>query len=55
MKGKDLIKDNLYQELEFAKEALFASRTLKEAKFWQEKIRYLESLIKKNNINRKKQ
>ncbi|MEM5815669.1 MAG: hypothetical protein QXL14_01320 [Candidatus Aenigmatarchaeota archaeon] len=55
MKWKMPIENNLYQELEFAKEALFSSRTLKEVKFWQEKIRYLESLIKKNNINRKKQ
>ncbi|MGC8993585.1 MAG: hypothetical protein ACP5H3_02430 [Candidatus Aenigmatarchaeota archaeon] len=38
-------KSELIEELERAKEALFASRTIKEAKFWQEKITYLESII----------
>lgn len=49
------VQNELYQELEFAKEALFSSRTLKEARFWQEKIKYLEGLMKKNNINKKRQ
>lgn len=38
-------KSELMEELERAREALFASRTIKEAKFWQEKILYLESLL----------
>jgi len=41
----------LYEELEVAKEALFSSRTLREAKFWQEKIRYLEALLKQKDLN----
>lgn len=55
MREKIIIQNDLYQELELAKEALFSSRTLKEVKFWQEKIKYLEGLIKKKHINSKKQ
>jgi len=52
MKAKTF--DNaLYEELEAAKEALFSSRTLKEVKFWQEKIKYLEGLLKQKNLNPK--
>ena len=40
-------KDYLLEELEIAKEALFRSKTIKEAKFWQEKIAYLNSLLDK--------
>jgi hypothetical protein len=41
-------EDHLLEEIEMAKEALFRSRTIKEAKFWQEKIAYLNSLLNKN-------
>ena len=51
---KRLVENELYEELEVAKEALFSSRTLKEAKFWQEKIKYLENLLNKNNLKTKK-
>ena len=48
MKMKEHSKENyLLEELEFAKDALFRSRTIKEAKFWQEKIAYLNSLLNK--------
>ncbi|MEM5815348.1 MAG: hypothetical protein QXD89_02580 [Candidatus Aenigmatarchaeota archaeon] len=53
MREKNNMQNELFEEIEAAKEALFASRTLKEAKFWQEKIKYLESLLKQKNINRK--
>jgi len=52
MKAK-AFDNELYEELEAAKEALFLSRTLKEVKFWQEKIKYLESLLKQKNLNSK--
>ncbi|MCS7094131.1 MAG: hypothetical protein RMJ18_03045 [Candidatus Aenigmarchaeota archaeon] len=55
MRGRVSMENELYQELEAAREALFMSRTLKEARFWQEKIKYIESLLKKNNIKNKKQ
>jgi len=54
MRERTLIEKDLYEELNFAREALFSSKTLKEVKFWQQKIKYLEELIRKNNINRKK-
>jgi len=43
----DIEKNYLLEELEMAKEALFRSKTVKEAKFWQEKITYLNSLLNK--------
>jgi len=54
MKTKNNIEENyILQELEIAKEALFNSRTIKEAKFWQEKIEYLNSLLNKKLKYRK--
>jgi len=54
MKAKSNIEENyILQELEIAKEALFDSRTIKEAKFWQEKIKYLNSLLNKKLKYRK--
>jgi hypothetical protein len=48
MRGKaDLEKNYIMEQLEIAKECLFQARTLKEAKFWQEKIAYLSSLLDK--------
>jgi len=43
----DVEKDYILEELEIAKEALFQARTIKEVKFWQEKIAYLNSLLGK--------
>jgi hypothetical protein len=40
----------LLEELEAAREALFQSKTIKEVKFWQEKIAYLNSLIGSRKI-----
>jgi uncharacterized protein YqgV (UPF0045/DUF77 family) len=40
-------KDCILEELEMAKEALFNSRTIKEIKFWQQKIDYLNGLLDK--------
>ncbi|MDT7858592.1 MAG: hypothetical protein RQ930_00890 [Candidatus Aenigmarchaeota archaeon] len=55
MRGKaDLEKNYIMEQLEIAKECLFQARTLKEAKFWQEKIAYLSSLLKKKSLNIKK-
>ncbi len=48
MKEKiDIEKVYILEQLELAKEALFRSKTIKEAKFWQEKIAYLNSLLDK--------
>jgi hypothetical protein len=47
-------EDHLLEELEMAKEALFQSKTLKEVKFWQEKIAYLTSLINNRKLKYKK-
>ncbi|MFZ8829829.1 MAG: hypothetical protein ACO2OO_00010 [Candidatus Aenigmatarchaeota archaeon] len=46
--------DDLLEELEMAREALFQSRTIKEVKFWQEKIAYLTSLINKGKLKYRK-
>jgi hypothetical protein len=55
MRGKIGANENhLIEELEMAKEALFQSRTIKEAKFWQEKIAYLNSLIGNRKLKYKK-
>jgi hypothetical protein len=40
-------KEYVLEQLEIAREALFHSKTIKEAKFWQEKIAYLNSLLDK--------
>jgi len=40
-------KDYILEELEMAREALFQAKTIKEVKFWQEKIAYLNSLLGK--------
>ena len=54
MKEKTNLEENyILQELEIAKEALFNSRTIKEAKFWQDKISYLNSLLNKKLKYRK--
>jgi hypothetical protein len=47
-------EDHLLEELEMAKEALFQSKTIKEVKFWQEKIAYLTSLINKGKLKYRK-
>jgi len=43
----DIEESYILEQIELAKEALFNSRTIKEAKFWQEKIAYLNSLLDK--------
>jgi len=48
MKTKVNAEENyILEELEMAREALFQARTIKEVKFWQEKIAYLSSLLGK--------
>jgi len=48
MKAKIDVEENyILEQIELAKEALFHSKTIKEAKFWQEKIAYLNSLLNK--------
>ena len=42
-------KEELLEELEEAREALFSARTLKELKFWQEKINYLKRKLRENS------
>jgi hypothetical protein len=55
MRGKgELEKNYIMEQLEIAKECLFQARTLKEVRFWQEKIAYLNSLLKKKSLNIKK-
>lgn len=51
MRGRENFENCIEVELEAAKEALFSARTIKEVRFWQEKIKYLQSLMRQN-INR---
>jgi len=42
-------KEEIMQQLEEAREALFSARTLRELKFWQEKINYLKRRLKEGS------
>jgi len=43
-------KEDILEQLMEAREALFSSKTLKEMKFWQEKISYLQKKLKEFNF-----
>ena len=43
-------KQELVEQLFQAKEALFSSKTIREAKFWQQKITYLKQKLKGENF-----
>ena len=45
---EEIDREELLEELMEAKQALFSSRTLKELRFWQEKIRYIKERLKEN-------
>jgi len=45
---KEPSKQELVEQLFQAKEALFSSKTIREAKFWQQKINYLKQKLKEN-------
>lgn len=47
---KSVSKQELMEQLFEAKEALFSSRSIKEVKFWQQKINYLRQKLKEENF-----